>query len=41
MKKDDLGRKVLKGLSFEGIEAAEDNDWNSIRALTIFFPDME
>jgi len=41
MKKDEVGRNVLAGLSFEGIEAAVDDDWNSIRALTIFFPDME
>lgn len=35
---DDLGRQLLEPLSFKGIEAAQDKDWDEVRRLNIKLP---
>ncbi|EXJ13789.1 phosphate/phosphite/phosphonate ABC transporter substrate-binding protein [Imhoffiella purpurea] len=35
MNRDPRGRALLEGISFKGIEAAQDSDWDDVRALDI------
>lgn len=33
LENDELGKKLLKGITFKGIESAKDEDWNDVRDL--------